>query len=159
MPSPVTDEEFLAMFDTGLTQYQVARELGVSRQAVSKRLIRLRGVSTKIIMARNTEPLVKHQFNAAQQLQDINAKALALLDKAEADEDKEFNLKVLGELRQQLKLAADIQMQLYSAEEARRFMHLLTDILREVDEGAYKRFTKRLHDEAALRGLLQSPRP
>lgn len=149
----INDTKLLRLVDSGVSQAEAAREMGVSRQAVSKRLRELRGRHTRVVVAKKAEELVESGFNAMEQLQEINRRALALLEQAE--ENPELSLKCIAEVRNQIKLAADIQLQLYSAQEAQRFMEIVRDALRETTPEAYARFKKRIEDERSLGGVVR----
>jgi predicted transcriptional regulator len=149
----LSDEKLLDLIDRGMSQAQVARKLRVSRQAVNKRLIELRGKTTKVIMAKHPQQVVKNRFDAVEQLVEINRKALKLLE--EAEKNPEFSLKCIAEVRNQIRLAADIQMHLFSVQEAQKFMSIVKESLREASPDAYKAFLRRINNEQALRTTLQ----
>ena len=68
------------MVDEGCTQASAARSLGVSRQAVNKRLIELRGRTTKVVAVKKIEQMVDRKLDAVDQLQKINENANEILD-------------------------------------------------------------------------------
>lgn len=76
----INDTKLVRLVDDGLTQAEAARELGVSRQAVNKRLIELRGRTTKVIATKKIEEIVGQRLNAMEQIQKINNYANELLD-------------------------------------------------------------------------------
>lgn len=149
----INDSKLLSLVDEGRSQADVARELGVTRQAVSKRLNELRGRTTRVMVAQPTRKIVRQRFDAIEQLAEINRKSLELLEQAE--ENPEFALKCIGEVRNQIRLAADIQMHLFSIEEAQRFMAIVKDALKEASPDAYKEFLRRINNERSLRSTLQ----
>ncbi len=63
-----------------MSQTKAAKELGVSRQAVSKRLQEIRGKTTKVIVAKKLGQLVDNRIDAMEQLKNINDHANFLLD-------------------------------------------------------------------------------
>jgi predicted transcriptional regulator len=63
-----------------MSQSKAAKVLGVSRQAVSKRLQELRGKTTKVVVAKKVEDVVDRKLDAMKQLQKINDYANELLD-------------------------------------------------------------------------------
>jgi predicted transcriptional regulator len=149
----INNSKLLKLIDEGRGQADVARILGVSRQAVSHRLIELRGRTTRAIVAKETQAIVKERFDALEQLTEINRKALELLEQAEDNPD--FALKCVGEVRNQIRLAADIQMQLFSVQEAQKFMVIVKEALKEASPDAYKKFLFRLNQERTLRSTLR----
>jgi predicted transcriptional regulator len=77
----INDRALLRLVDKeGLSQSAAATKLGVSRQAVSKRLQELRGKTTKVIVAKKIEQVVDRKLDAVEQLQKINEDANELLD-------------------------------------------------------------------------------
>lgn len=76
----INDRALLRLIDKeGASQSETARALGVSRQAVSKRLQELRGKTTRVIAAKKIEQVVDRKLNSIAQLQDINEHASWLL--------------------------------------------------------------------------------
>lgn len=77
----INDRKLLQLIDKeGLKQIEAARMLNVSRQAVSKRLIELRGKQTKVIVAKKLENCVDRKIDAMAQLGRINDNANEILD-------------------------------------------------------------------------------
>jgi predicted DNA-binding protein (UPF0251 family) len=150
----INDRRLLQLVDKeGRSQSEAARALGVSRQAVSKRLMELRGRTTRIVATKKLEVAIDHKFDAIQQLTDINKKTLDLLDEAEAN--PEFALKCIGEVRNQLKLASDIYGQMYSVQVVNEFMTTVTDILRDVEPDVFKEFQRRFNSERSIRSAIR----
>ena len=150
----INDRELLRLVDKGgLSQSAAAKQLGVSRQAVSKRLQEVRGRSTRAVVAKQTQKVLQQSFDAVDQLNSINQKTLGLLD--EAEQDGEFSLKVIAELRQQIRLAMEIQERVYSQQAAQEFMAVIVDVLRSVSPDAYKEFRERINSERTLRDAVR----
>ena len=77
----INDRKLLQLLDKeGKSQSEAARELGVSRQAVNKRLQEIRGKTTKVVVAKKIEQVVDRKIDAMEQLQKINDYANELLD-------------------------------------------------------------------------------
>ncbi len=77
----INDRKLLQLLDKeGKSQSEAARELGVSRQAVNKRLQEIRGKTTKVVVAKKIEEVVDRKIDALEQLQKINDYANELLD-------------------------------------------------------------------------------
>jgi hypothetical protein len=80
-PQKINIKELLRLIDGQLmTPAQAAKQLGVSRQAVSKLLIDLRGKTTKVVATTKVEQIVERKIDALEQLHKINAYANELLD-------------------------------------------------------------------------------
>ena len=154
-PPIINDRKLLQLIDKQeMSQSAAAKELGVSRQAVNQRLKELRGRTTKVVVvAKETKEAVQKGFDALAQLTEINRKSLELLEQAEKNPD--FALKCIGEVRNQIKLAADIQMHLFSVQEAQNFMVIVKKSLKEASPDAYKEFIRRINNERALRSTLR----
>ncbi len=80
-PSIINDGKLLELIDVKkLNQAQAARRLGVTRQAVNRRLIEIRGKTTKVVAAKKIERVVDQKLNAMDQLRNINDSANEILD-------------------------------------------------------------------------------
>jgi predicted transcriptional regulator len=76
----INDTKLFRLIDSGMSQAKAARELGVTRQAVSKRLIEFRGKTTRAVVSKKVEQVVDQKIDAMGQLQKINGHANWLLD-------------------------------------------------------------------------------
>ncbi len=115
----INDNKMLIMVDQSFTQVEIAKFFGVSKQAVSKRLQQLRGRTTKAIVAKKLNQVVDDRLDAISQLKKINVQAHELLDKLE--DDPGLKIKVMAEIRNQLRLQLDIFETLYSLQAAKQF--------------------------------------
>ncbi len=149
----IDDSVLCRLVDKGMSQAEAARELGVSRQAVSKRLVEIQGRTTRAIVAKDTQQVVRKGLDAMQQLSDINQKSLKLLKQAE--ENPEFALKCIAEVRNQIRLVADIQTQLFNIQEAQKFMVIVVESLKEASPDAYQEFIRRINHERTLKSTLR----
>jgi predicted transcriptional regulator len=150
----INDRKLIRLIDKdGLSQSAAAKKLGVSRQAVSKRLQELRGRQTKVVAAAKIEESVDANFDAMQQLRDINKKALELLDNAE--ENPELCLKCIGEVRQQVKLASEIYERMFNIKVVHEFMQTVADTFSECDRNVYAEFKRRINANRSVCGSVQ----
>ena len=76
----INDRKMLRLIDSGMSQSEAAKKIGVSRQAVSKRLQELRGKTTRVVVSKKIEQVVDRKIDAIDQLQKINDYANELLD-------------------------------------------------------------------------------
>jgi biotin operon repressor len=77
----INDRELLRLIDKEkLTQTAVAKQLGVTRQAVSKRLQELRGRTTRVTACKKIEAVVDQGLDTWGQLSKVNKHANWLLD-------------------------------------------------------------------------------
>ncbi|BBO72778.1 hypothetical protein DSCW_01950 [Desulfosarcina widdelii] len=72
--------ELLRRVDAGDTYAEIARDHGITRQAVYKRVRELRGKTTKVTAVKKIEDVVDRKLDAVDQLQKINENANELLD-------------------------------------------------------------------------------
>jgi len=132
----INDHKLLQLIDSeGKNQSDAAKELGVSRQAVSKRLQDLRGRQTRVIVAKKIEEAVDLNLDAMAQLMAINQKTLVLLD--EAEQNPRLSLSCIAEVRSQIKLAADIYSQMYSVKVVNECMAIVYEVLKNVNDNVY----------------------
>jgi predicted transcriptional regulator len=76
----INDRKMIRLLDEGMSQAEVARKFGVSRQAVSLRVRELRGKTTRAVVAKKVDQCVDQKLDAVAQLQKINDSANELLD-------------------------------------------------------------------------------
>ena len=155
MPKPIiNDRKLLRLLDKeGLSQSAAAKELGVSRQAVSLRVRELRGRKTRVVAATKIAESIDAGFDAMAQLTAINNRALEVLDQAEGD--PELCLKAIGEVRQQIKLASDIYERMFNIKVVHEFMGIVSDTMKEVDPRVYKEFRKRINQHRSVRSAIK----
>ena len=151
----INDTELLMLVNGGMSQAQAAKKYGVSPAAVCKRLKTLRGRQVHVVAQKKIEEAASLQFDVLGQLVEINTKTLSMLEGANGD--PELALKCVAEVRQQLRLAADLYSQLHSIEVVNRFMQTMTNILKEVDNDTYQEFKKRFNRERSLSGICRIP--
>ena len=78
--SKLSDKKLLELVDEGRSLAEIARLHGISRQATSKRLIELRGKTTRAVVAKKVNEIVERKIDALEQLNKINTYANELLD-------------------------------------------------------------------------------
>jgi len=77
----INDRDMLRLIDKeGLSQSTTAKKLGVTRQAVSRRLKELRGKTTRAVITKKVEQVIDNRLDAMAQLSQINGHAHELLD-------------------------------------------------------------------------------
>ncbi len=80
-PTKINDHKLLRLIDKQkMTQTKAAKELGVSRQAVSRRLQEIRGKTTRVIVAKKVEQAIDRKIDAMDQLNRINEYTNEILD-------------------------------------------------------------------------------
>jgi predicted transcriptional regulator len=165
----INDRALLRLIDKeGLSQSAAAKELGVTRQAVSKRLQELRGKTTKVIVAKKIEDVVDRKLDAVAQLQKINEYANELLDllmrwsrgeenamqalESQIPKDpRELALKVMSEIRGQLRLQLDIFQCLYDLKAVQEFQDEVLSAIGDVAPDVRDEIIRRLNKSRVIR--------
>jgi predicted DNA-binding protein (UPF0251 family) len=149
----INDRKLITLIDKEKkSQSQAAKELGVSRQAVSKRLIELRGKTTKVITAKRAEKVINQKLDTIAQLVKINKQANDLLDQIEDDDG--LKLKAMAEIRNQLKLQFEIYQTLYSLKAAQEFQEAVLEAIAEVEPDVRNRIIQKLNEKRAVRSAV-----
>ena len=150
----INDCKLLLLIDkNNLSQSDAARKLGVSRQAVSHRLQELRGKTTRIVAAKKTEKMIERKLHTIEQLQKINVEANKLLDALE--DNPGLKIKVMAEIRNQLKLQLEIFQTLYSLQAAEDFQNSVMEAIREVSPDVREAIIRKLNEKQAIRSALK----
>ena len=145
----MNDTKLIRLIDGGSTQAEAARELGVSRQAVNQRIIELRGRTTKVMATKKINQVVEQKLDAIEQLQKINTEANRLLD--ELQQTPELKLKVMAEIRGQLRLQLDIFSTLYDMQAVKEFQQEVLSAIGEADKETRDAIIDRLNQKRAIR--------
>ena len=152
----LNDRKLLRLIDTDLlSQSEAARKLGVSRQAVSKRLQELRGKTTKAIVVKKVEQIVDKKIDAISQLHNINQKANDLLTVAEAKSDHQTALGCMREIRAQLDLQLKIFATLYDLQAAEQFQNTVIEAIGEASTDVRDRIIQRINAKRAVRSAVK----
>ena len=149
----INDTKLIRLVDEGFNQAETARKLGVSRQAVSKRLIELRGRTTKVMVSKKIEQVVDQRLDAVEQLQKINTEANRLLD--ELEQTPELKLKVMAEIRGQLRLQLDIFQTLYDMKAVQEFQQEVLLAIGEANKETRNAIINKLNESRALRSAVK----
>ncbi len=187
----INDRKLLALIDKEkLSQSKAAKRLGVSRQAVSKRLQELRGKTTKVVVAKKIEQVADTKIDAMAQVKRINGHANWLLEhvmkwiqgddaaiqvleksvrkvnigtreKPEYVEEFKFKdpheiaVKVMAEIRNQLKLQLEIFQTLYSLQAAEEFQATVLEVIGEVSPDVRREIISRLNKQRVVRSAVR----
>lgn len=149
----INDKKMLRLIDSGFSQAETARKMGFTRGAISKRLQELRGKTTRVICAKKTKEVVNNNLDAISQLKKINDRANQLLD--DAEDDPVIAVKIMAEIRGQLKLQLEMFEVLYSVSAAREFQQEVLEAIGEADHETRKRIIDRLNQKRALHNAVQ----
>ncbi len=148
--------ELEKLIRNGNSQGQAARLIGVSKQAVSATLKRLKASNERSALS-VSEPVVKalvgSKIDGMKQLKKINDTVIheinflnqKIKDSNDGErEDLVFQrLKHIAEIRKQLGLLLDISKELYNVEEVQRFQQTVLDTIGEIDENVRNKIIER----------------
>jgi hypothetical protein len=87
-----------------------------------------------------------------QQLLEINARANQMLN--DAEDDPELRLKIMCEIRGQLKLQLDIYQTLFDLQAVQEFMDETMDVIGKVAPGVRNEIIARLNERKSVRSAL-----
>ena len=150
----INDNKLLRLIDKdGMNQSEAARELGVTRQAVSRRLQQLRGKTTRVLAAKGIYQFIDKKLDSIAQLKKINDRANELLD--ELEDNPKLQIKVMAEIRGQLKLQLEILQTLYSMQAAEEFQNAVLETLKEVSPDVRNRVIQKLNEKRVVRSALR----
>jgi predicted transcriptional regulator len=149
----INDTRLLRLIDKeGKTQAESAVELGVSRQAVNNRLKQLRGRTTHAVIADRIDKVIDGKIDAFQQLEKINRRANELLDQAETDTQEK--IKLMSEIRNQLKLQIELFQTLYSMQAAAEFQDVVLNVIGKIDPEIRSQIVTELNSRSAIRNAV-----
>ena len=150
----INDTKLLRLVDKEkMSQAAAAKELGVSRQAVNTRLKQLRGKTTYAVAAAKVEQAIDSKLDVVEQLKGINQVAQDLL--ASVEDDAHLSVKLMAEIRNQLRLMMDVYEMLYSLEGAAQFQQTVLEVLEECDPGLRQEAIIKLNEKSSLRAALR----
>ena len=152
----INDRKLIRLIDIDLlSQSEVARKLGVSRQAVSKRLLDLRGKTTRAVVVKKVKQVVDQKIDAISQLHNINKKANELLAVAETEDDRHTILRCMAEIRAQLDLQLKIFATLYDLQAAEEFQNTVIEAIGEASTDVRDRIIQRINAKRAVRSAVK----
>ena len=156
-----TDAELLELIDVKkLSQAEAARLIGVSRQAIHKRLQEIRTATTHAaLVEKNSQRLIDRKLNAIDRLEQLEEASNSILNYAlqiivnDPDKLAQLALKALAESRNQLKLRVDMFQAIFSVQEVQEFQRIVLQAIGEADLDARNRIIKGMNELATARGI------
>ena len=142
----------MRMVDQGISQVDIAAEFNVSKAAVSKRIQEMRGKTTHAIVADKIDKVIEGKIDFFEQLEKINRKANALLDAAEGE--TQDTIKLMAEIRNQLKLQLELFETMYSLKAAAEFQDVVLEVIGKVDPDVRKQIITELNARSAIRSAV-----
>jgi CheY-specific phosphatase CheX len=150
MPKPKIDRaELYQMLRAGKPQNEIAQVFGVSESAISKAKKELKINVVKSVALENAHKIVDKNLNTIDQLQKINNEANNLLDELEAG--PELKLKIMSEIRGQLRLQLEIFQTLYDWKAIQEFQEVVVSTIGEVSPQSKNEIVRKLKEKNALR--------
>ena len=137
------------MLRSGQTQRKIAQVFGVTEGAVSKAKRELNLSVVRNVTLENAHRVVDKNLNAVDQLYKINEEANKLLD--ELEEKPDLKLKVMAEIRNQLRLQLEIFQCLYDMKAVEEFQTEVLTAIGEVEPDVRKRIIHALNEKRAIR--------
>jgi predicted transcriptional regulator len=153
MPRKIINiNKMLKLVNAGMSQAEIARQLDVTPAAVCKKLKEVKGQNTRVIVAKKLNRATNAQIDAIDQLNKINQHTHELLNQVE--DDPLTSIKIIGEIRQQLKLQIEIFETIFNLQAANDFMSSVMEALEEVEPDVRDRVIQKLNSKSAIRSAL-----
>ena len=154
MSKPKIDKVKLnQLLRSGKTQRECAQVFGVTEGAISKAKKEL-GISViKNVALENAHRVVDKNLNAIEQLHKINKQANQLLDDLEQKPD--MKLKIMAEIRGQLKLQLEIFQTLYDMKAVQEFQNEVLSAIGEASPDVRDTIIRRLTEKRAIRSAIK----
>ncbi len=164
----ISDDKLFQLIKDGNSPAEIARKMGVTKSAISKRLKSLNMAITKDVTFRKVDKIIRKEINAIDQLQKINAHANEVLERAmrvirgeETSQDgmqrdpREVALKAMQEIRGQLKLQLDIFQVLYDMRAVAEFQQEVLEAIGDASPEVREKIIRNLQERKAVRSTLE----
>ena len=141
------------MFRSGKTVKECAKYFGVTPGAISQHKKNINVAVVKNVALENAHRIVDKNLNAIEQLHKINEQANQLLD--DLVQKPEMKLKIMAEIRGQLKLQLEIFQTLYDMKAVQEFQQEVLTAIGEESPDVRHRIICRLNEKRAIRTVVQ----
>jgi transposase-like protein len=141
------------MIMAGKSVSECAKHFGVTPSAISQARKNLNVSVVKNVALENAHRVMDQNLDAVEQLHKINKVANRLLD--ELEQMPELRLKVMAEIRNQLRLQLDIFQTLYDMKAVQEFQAEVLDIIGKADKGVRDEIIYRLSEKRAIRNAVR----
>ena len=141
------------MLMSGKSVKDCAKHFSVTPSAISQAKKNLNVAVVKNVAMENAHRVVGKNLDALDQLQKINVEANRLLD--ELEEIPELKLKIMAEIRGQLKLQLDIFQTLYDMKAVQEFQQEVLSAIQEVSPDVRSRIVHKLGQRRAVRSAIK----
>ena len=150
MPNPKIDRVKLnQMLRDGKPQREIAQVFGVTESAISKAKKELNHCVVKNVALENAHNIVSRELDTVGQLYKINEQANRLLDELEGKPD--LKLKIMAEIRGQLRLQLEIFQALYDMKAVQEFQTEVLQTIGEIDRNVRDKIIDKLNQRRAIR--------
>ena len=162
MGNRINEEKLLQLVGDGKTVTQIAQIFGVSPSAVTQRIQRLKVLALREEVNRPDVNVAGINFDG--QMRKINAAANQMLETLITSDSEgrtvierpELALKVMAELRQQMKTMADVAQSLYNIEGTKEFQETIIKAVGEEEPEVRERIINTLRKRSALARYFKS---
>jgi hypothetical protein len=141
------------MLRAGKPVKQCAKYFNVTPGAISQHKKNLNIAVVKNVALENAHRAVEKSLNTIEQLQKINKQANRLLD--DLEQKPEMKLKIMGEIRGQLKLQLEIFQTFYNMQTIQEFQMEVLSIIKSINKEAGDAIIRRLQEKQALRSAIK----
>jgi len=141
------------MLTDGKSGREIAKHFGVTPGAISQAKQKLKIAVVKDVALESAHKVRDKTLNAVDQLFKINAQAHQLLNRLEKDPN--LKLKVMAEIRGQLKLQLEIFQTLYDLKAVAEFQQEVLEAIASVSPKVRDEIIYRLKERSVVRSALQ----
>jgi hypothetical protein len=141
------------MLTSGKSVKACAKYFSVTSSAISQAKKNLSAAVVKNVALENAHRVVGKNLDAIDQLQKINREANLLLD--ELEQTPELNLKIMAEIRGQLRLQLDIFATLYDMKAVEEFQKEVLNTIGEASSEVRNEIVRRLGQKRAIRSAIK----
>jgi len=154
MRKPKIDlKELKKMLINGKFPKHCAQHFGVTEAAISKARKKIDVAVVKNVALESAPAVVEKNLNAVEQLYKINQQANKLLD--ELEQDPNLKLKVMAEIRGQLRLQLEIFQTLYDMKAVQEFQQEVLKAIGECAPNVRQRIINKLREKQAIRSAVK----
>ena len=141
------------MLRSGKTQRECAQVFGVTEGAISKAKKELNINVVRNVGLETAHQVLSKNLNAIDQLHKINKQANKLLD--DLEQKPEIKLRIMAEIRGQLKLQLEIFQTLYDMKAVQEFQNEVLTAIGETNSDVRDTIIRRLTEKRAIRSAIK----
>ena len=170
----VSDPEIKRTFNKTHSVTETAKKLGVAKSTISKRLKLLTGNTTKLIVLEHASQVLGKEIDIFEQITKINEHANSLLDmlmnryngdieaieelerdKYKLKDPRELAIRIMAEIRGQLKLQLDIYQSIFDMKAAAEFQQEVLQAIGETSPDVRDKIMQTLTQRRAIRSSVK----